>query len=114
MKIGLWPSATDSGITVQHTDWNDLSQAVRDLVQTHTGLVRTARTVTAGLNPHLAAVLDAVDGPLFVKGVRTDHPGVVRQHREAMINPHVQPLAPQLRWAGGGRGNELAGVRLHR
>ena len=92
---------------MQHTDWNDLSQAVRDLVQAHTGPVRTARTVTAGLNSHLAAVLDTVDGPLFVKGVRTDHPGVVRQHREAMINPHVQPLAPQLRWQAEGAGWNL-------
>jgi len=30
--------------------------------------------------------------------LRTNHPGVVRQHREAMINPHVLSLAPRLRW----------------
>ena len=83
---------------MQHTDWNDLSPAVRDLVQKRTGPVRTARTAPAGLNSQLAAVLDTADGPLFVKGLRTDHPGVVRQHREAMINPHVLSLAPPLRW----------------
>jgi hypothetical protein len=108
MKSGSFrPSATDSGITVQHTDWNDLSQAVRDLVEAHTGPVLAARTVSAGLNSHLAAVLETVDGPLFVKGVRTDHPGVVRQQREAMINPHVLPLAPQLRWQAEGAGWNL-------
>lgn len=76
---------------MQHTDWNDLSQAVRDLVQARTGPVLAARTVSAGLNSHFAAVLETVDGLLFVKGVRTDHPGFVRQHREAMINPNPQP-----------------------
>ena len=94
-------------MTLERSDWNDLNQAVRDLVQARTGPVLAARTVSAGLNSHLAAVLDTVDGPLFVKGVRTDHPGVVRQHREAMINPHVQPLAPQLRWQAEGAGWNL-------
>jgi hypothetical protein len=94
---------------VQHTDWNDLSQAVRDLIQAHTGPVRAARTASAGLNSPLAAVLDTADGQLFVKGLRNDHPGVVRQHREAMINPHVLSLAPRLRWQAEGAGwNVLA------
>ena len=94
-------------MTLRRSDWNDLSQAVRDLVQARTGPVLAARTVPAGLNSHLAAVLDTIDGPLFIKGVRTDHPGVVRQHREAMINPYVQPLAPRLRWQAEGAGWNL-------
>lgn len=94
-------------MTLQRTDWNDLNQAVRDLVQARTGPVVGARTVSAGLNSHLAAVLETVDGPLFVKGMRTDHPGVVWQQREAMINPHVQSLAPQLRWQAEGAGWNL-------
>ena len=52
-------------------------------------------------------MLETADGPLFVKGLRTDHPGVVRQQREAMINPHVLPLAPQLRWQAEGAGWNL-------
>ena len=52
---------------MQHTDWNDLSQAVRDLVQAHTGPVRADRTLSAGMNSQLAAVLETADGPLFVK-----------------------------------------------
>jgi hypothetical protein len=52
-------------------------------------------------------VLDTADGPLFVKGLRTDHPGVVRQHREAMINPHVLSLAPRLLWQAEGVGWNL-------
>jgi hypothetical protein len=92
---------------VQHTDWNDLSQAVRDLVEARTGPVRAARTVPAGLNSQLAAVLDTENGPLFIKGLRTDHPGVVRQRREAMINPYVLALTPQLRWQAEGAGWNL-------
>jgi hypothetical protein len=105
----LASTANDSEITVQRTDWNDLSQAVRDLVQVRTGPVRAARTVSAGLNSqlNLAAVLDTANGPLFVKGLRTDHPGVVRQQREAMINPHVLSLAPPLRWKAEGAGWNL-------
>jgi hypothetical protein len=94
-------------MTLERSDWNDLGQAVRDLVQARTGPVLAARTVSAGRNSHLAAVLDTIDGPVFVKGLRSDHPGVPRQHREAMINPHVQPLAPQLRWQAEGAGWNL-------
>ncbi len=63
--------------------------------------------MSAGLNSQFAAVLETDDGPLFVKGLRADHPGVVRQQREAMINPHVLPLAPQLRWQAEGAGWNL-------
>jgi hypothetical protein len=92
---------------VQQTDWDDLGQPVRDLIQAQTGPVHGARTVTAGLNSQLAVVLDAADGQVFVKGLRADHPGVVRQHREAMINPCVLPLAPRLRWQAEGSGWNL-------
>jgi hypothetical protein len=94
-------------MTVQHTDWEDLGQPVHDLIQAQAGPVLGARTVTAGLNCQLAVVLDTAGGPLFVKGLRADHPGVVRQHREAMINPYVLPLAPRLRWHAEGAGWNL-------
>jgi hypothetical protein len=83
---------------VQHTDWVDLGQPVRDLIQVQTGPVHGAQTVAAGLNSQLGIVLDTADGQVFVKGLRSDHAGVVRQHREAMINPYVMPVAPRLRW----------------
>jgi hypothetical protein len=94
-------------LTLERSDWNDLNQAVRDLVQARTGPVRAARTAPAGLNSELAAVLDTASGPLFVKGLRADHPGVGRQHREAMINPYVLSLAPPLRWQTEGAGWNL-------
>jgi hypothetical protein len=109
MKPSSFPASTanDSRITVQRTDWNDLSQAVRDLIQERTGRVRAARTVSAGLNSQLAVVLDTENGSLFIKGLRTDHPGVVRQHREPMINPYVLSLTPQLHWQAEGAGWNL-------
>lgn len=94
-------------MTLERSDWNDLNQAVRDLVQARTGPVRAARTAPAGLNSQLAVVLDTANGPLFVKGLRVDHPGVGRQHREAMINPYVLSLAPPLRWQTEGAGWNL-------
>jgi hypothetical protein len=60
--------------------------------------VRAVRTINAGLNSQLAVVLDTDAGWVFVKGLRADHPGVVRQGREAMINPFVRSVAPRLLW----------------
>ncbi len=43
-------------------------------------------------------VLDTDAGVVFIKGLRADHPGAVRQGREAIINPHVRAVAPRLLW----------------
>ncbi len=94
-------------MVVQRIDWEDLGQGVRDLIQAQAGSVLSARTVAAGLNSQLAVVLETAAGQVFVKGLRTDHPGVVRQHREAMINPYVLPVAPRLRWQAEGAGWSL-------
>jgi hypothetical protein len=83
---------------VEHTDWDDLDSSVRDVIERQTGTVLHARTSAAGLNSRLALILDTVTGPVFIKGLPADHPGIVRQHREAMINPHVTPVAPRLLW----------------
>ena len=83
---------------MEHTDWDDLDAPVREAIQRRTGPVHRARTVTAGLNSQLALILDAASGPVFIKGLPVSHPGVVRQHREAMINPHITSVAPRLLW----------------
>jgi hypothetical protein len=60
--------------------------------------------VSEGFNSQLAAVLRTTDGLVFVKGLRSDHPRVCTQQREALVNPHVVPVAPRLLWhveAGG-------------
>lgn len=82
----------------QRTDWDDLPEALRDVVTARTGPIHQAHTVSEGRNSALAAVLRTESGTVFVKGLRTDHPGVLTQGREALINPYVQPIAPALRW----------------
>lgn len=82
----------------QRVHWNDLPLAVREAVTARTGPIRAARTVFGGYNSTLAAVLDTADGRVFVKGIRTDHRGVVTQRREALINAFVRPVAPALLW----------------
>jgi hypothetical protein len=42
--------------------------------------------------------LDTDAGVVFIKGLCADHPGAVRQGREAMINSHVEQLPPRLLW----------------
>jgi hypothetical protein len=83
---------------VRHTDWDELEAPVRLAIEARTGRVHAARPASAGLNSQLAVVLDTDAGTVFVKGLRVDHPGVVRQGREAMINPFVRSVAPRLLW----------------
>jgi hypothetical protein len=79
--------------------WDNLPTSTRDAVAAHTGPVYAATTVGKGLNSEIAATLDTATGRVFVKGLRTDHPRVWTQAREAAINPYVTPLAPRLLWA---------------
>lgn len=51
-----------------------------------------------GTSSALAAVVHTSAGRVFVKGIRTDHPSVVTQQREAAISPHVRTVAPALLW----------------
>jgi RIO1 family len=83
---------------VEHTDWEALDELLCRAVAERTGTVHAARTAAAGFQSQIAALLDTESGPVFVKGIRSDHPGAVRQHREAMINPVVLPVAPRLLW----------------
>ena len=92
---------------MEHTEWHDLDPAVRHAIEQQTGPDRRARTASAGLNSHLALILDTPHGTVFIKGLPAGHPGIVRQHREAMINPHVLPVAPRLRWHAEDAGWDL-------
>lgn len=79
-------------------DWTEIPQHARIAIEERTGLITAVRTVSGGLNSALAAVLDTATGPVFVKGIPTEHRNVVTQHREALINSAVQPVAPALLW----------------
>jgi hypothetical protein len=83
---------------MERTHWAGLSESVRVAIAARTGPVLSAQTASAGLNSAIAIILRTTRGTVFVKGLRTDHPGVVAQGRESMINPHVLPVSPRLRW----------------
>jgi hypothetical protein len=83
---------------VRHTEWHELDPPVRLAIENRTGPVRATRTARMGMNSQLAVILDTDTGTVFDKGLPVDHPGAVRQEREAMINPYERPVAPLLLW----------------
>jgi len=78
--------------------WEHLPASVRHAVEALIGPVVSATTVGDGQNSAIATILQTRQGRVFVKGLRTDHRGVVTQQREAAINPHVRAVSPELRW----------------
>ncbi|HEX3788604.1 MAG TPA: phosphotransferase [Pseudonocardiaceae bacterium] len=85
-------------MAVPRIDWEQLPSKVRHAVEALTGPVLSATTVGDGQNSAIATILTTHHGRMFVKGLRTDHRGVVTQQREAAINPHVRPVSPELLW----------------
>lgn len=83
---------------MQHIDFETLAPDVRQAVENQTGTIRASSTASAGLNSEIAAFLETETGPVFLKALPAGHAGAVRQQREALINPHVQPLSPRLLW----------------
>ncbi|MFF4160588.1 aminoglycoside phosphotransferase [Streptomyces sp. NPDC001678] len=87
----------------------EIPTAVQDAIETVAGPVFKAEMLSAGFNSEIAARLHTPDGAVFVKGLRTDHPRVWTQDREAAINPYVQPVAPALLWHVREAGWDLLG-----
>lgn len=83
---------------VERVHWDDLPVETRAAVEKHTGSVKSARTVSEGLNSAVAAILNTDSGRVFVKGLHRDYPRRWAQDMEAMINPHVAGLSPRLLW----------------
>jgi hypothetical protein len=71
----------------QRIIWEDLPEDARTAIQALTGPIERAYAVLEGINSALAAVVHSSAGRVFVKGIRTDHPSVVTQQREAVILP---------------------------
>src|SRR4051794_20923390 len=69
-----------------------------DLIRQHTGDVIDVRPTPRG-NTSTTFLIDSESGAYFVKGTR-NKPGGHRDSliREELINPHVVPLSPALRW----------------
>src|ERR1700690_2789965 len=83
---------------MERTDWAELAEPVRHAIAARTGPVLSARTAAGGSNSAIAMFVRTALGIVFVKGLRTDQPGVVTQGRESMINPHVLSVSPRLHW----------------
>mgnify|MGYP001412248076 CR=1 FL=1 len=81
---------------IPRTSWDELPDEIRRAIEERTGSILSVRDVPAGRNSALAITVHAVDGTVFVKGLRKDHPGVVTQSREAAINPYIRAIGPQL------------------
>ena len=95
-------------MAMTHIDWSALPQALRDAIERKAGHVTSARTVTAGLNSEIAAVLETADGRVFLKGVPLQaKTALASQRREAAINPFVLSVSPQLLWSAETEGWSL-------
>ncbi|MER7076649.1 hypothetical protein SAMN02982929_05289 [Saccharopolyspora kobensis] len=96
-------------MALARVDWHELSSHVREVIESRTGPVRSARTVSAGKHSAVALLLDTADGRVFVKGLRTDHAGIMTQAREAVIAPFVGAVSPRLLWWVEADGWDLLG-----
>lgn len=68
-------------------------------IRPHTGNVTKVRPSSRGHGSASTVMVDCEKGPVFVKAV-PNRPGGRRDSliREGLINRHVQPISPELRW----------------
>jgi hypothetical protein len=82
----------------QRIPWEDLPAALKQAIEARTGAIAAGRTMTAGQNSPLAAVVDTAAGRVFVKGLPSEHRRVITQDREAAVAPLVTAISPALLW----------------
>ncbi|MEU5424047.1 aminoglycoside phosphotransferase [Streptomyces olivoreticuli] len=78
--------------------FEDLPTAVQTAVEEHTGPVLKIESSAAGFNSEISARVHTETGTCHVKGLRTTHPRVWTQQREADVAPYVRGIAPALLW----------------
>ncbi|MEU0121337.1 aminoglycoside phosphotransferase [Streptomyces albidoflavus] len=88
---------------------DQLPPAVRAAVEEHTGPLLHAEEVAEGFNSEISVRLTSASGTWHVKGLRTGHPRVWTQAREATVAPFLTGLAPALRWHVVSHGWDLLG-----
>lgn len=99
-------------MTTMRLEWHDLATDVRIAVAALTGPIHAVQQVEGGFNSQIAVRLDTVDGPVFVKGLKSDHPRFWTQCREAEVSRHTGPLAPRLLWTLNTLGWKLLGFEF--
>lgn len=82
----------------QRHDWSDLPKAVRDAVGRRCGGVKAVTPISVGVNSAVACKLDAGDGAVFLKGLRTsdDHAWM---YRNELAAAEQGAPGPELLWA---------------
>lgn len=85
-------------MVVSRTDWDDLPAETRANVEKHTGPIRSAVTMSEGLNSAVAVLVTTDSGDVFVKGLRRAFPRRWTQDMEWMIGPYVAGFAPKPLW----------------
>ncbi|MGH3974571.1 MAG: hypothetical protein ACRDS9_14765 [Pseudonocardiaceae bacterium] len=84
--------------TRPRAQWGELPGTVCAALESTTGGIRDVEPISAGLNCGIAALFHTSTQTVFIKGLRSDHPRIATQRREAEINPYVAPIAPRLLW----------------
>jgi hypothetical protein len=82
----------------QRIAWKDLPASLKQAIHARTGPITAVRIATAGQNSPLAAIVDARDSMVFVKGLPSGHRRVITQAREAAVAPLVAGISPALLW----------------
>lgn len=81
----------------QRLDWSDLPETVRDAVGQQCGGIKAVTPISGGVNNAVACTLDAGDGALFLKGLRTSDPRMWMYRNEIAAAEGGAP-GPTLRW----------------
>ncbi|MFI1422920.1 hypothetical protein ACH4VX_34175 [Streptomyces sp. NPDC020731] len=69
---------------IRRRHFYDLPAEARQAITGKVGPVHAARAADEGLNSGIATFPDTDHGPVFVKGIPTDHPQAPAQRREAV------------------------------
>lgn len=78
--------------------FRDIPADALTVIEARTGPAVMWEPASAGMNSEIAGRLHTPVGPVFLKGLRQEHPRIWTQQREADINPHVRQVAPALLW----------------
>jgi hypothetical protein len=78
----------------QRIAWDDLSGPLKQAIEARTGLITGVRIASAGQNSPLAAIIDARDGKVFVKGLPLAHRRVITQARRRR-SPRLSRRSPR-------------------
>ncbi|MFE0138615.1 hypothetical protein ACFWY6_44830 [Streptomyces sp. NPDC059037] len=92
--------------------WTDVPGVAVRAIEEKTGPIVDVTPVEGGFNSEIAVRVDTASGPVFVKGLRAEHPRVWTQRLEAQIAALTDGLAPRLLWRLEAAGWDLLGFEF--